>query len=94
MAASSFVLMVDGRLGASAADILCSRFDGLVISRTDTTTAVSLRDVDQAALRAVLTVLWDLGHEVVSVCPTGDGVAAGPTSRAGSCQSAYPLLPK
>jgi hypothetical protein len=53
-----------------------------------------LRDVDQAALRAVLTVLWDLGHEVVSVCPTGDGVAAGPTSRAGSCQSAYLLLPK
>ena len=41
-----------------------SRFDG--VSTPDATVLV-VQDVDQAAIRALLVMLWDEGHDVLSM---------------------------
>jgi hypothetical protein len=57
---------VDGPLARAADELLRSRFDGVSTYPGDPTVVV-VDGIDQAAVRAVLTLLWDTGHEVRSM---------------------------
>lgn len=68
---SRYRVTVTGPLARSAANLIHTRFDGVTI-RAGTVhrggrTVMELDLVDQAALRALLTLLWDVGHDVLSV---------------------------
>jgi hypothetical protein len=58
---------VAGPLSRAVAATVTSRFTGVGIGRTRTTTVLDVVLVDQPALRALLTLLWDAGHDVRSV---------------------------
>lgn len=62
---------VTGPLARSAIDAIGRRFQ-IVATRSADTTTVTVEAVDQAAVRALLTMLWDSGHEVraMSTHPT------------------------
>jgi hypothetical protein len=65
-------LIVTGPLARSAIEAIRTRFD-VDATRTMQTTVLTIDDVDQAAVRALMLMLWDSGHEVLamSVTPTG-----------------------
>jgi hypothetical protein len=48
-------------------ELIRSRFDD--VSPTAADDSVLIIDLDQAAVRALLTLLWDAGHEVLSLTP-------------------------
>lgn len=61
-------LRVAGPLPRALADSIRDRFTGVSIqSRSGQPTVLDLRSADQPALRALLTLLWDAGHDVLSV---------------------------
>ena len=57
-------LEVHGPLPRAAQEELRRRFGEVEVQSEQTWTVVSGLTVDQAALRAVLSLLWDLGSEV------------------------------
>lgn len=64
-------LVVFGRLSRLLVDTIDARFGSAAsISPSGSDTAVLLT-ADQSSLRALLTLLWDVGHELVAVtgCP-------------------------
>jgi hypothetical protein len=64
-------LVVAGRLSQTVTQLIDSRFGSAAsIGRRGPDSAVDLT-ADQPALRALLTLLWDLGHDLVAVrgCP-------------------------
>jgi hypothetical protein len=63
---SRWEFTVDGPLARSAAELIRSRFDG-VSTRAGNPTVLVIDGIDQAGVRAVLTLLWDTGHEVYSM---------------------------
>jgi hypothetical protein len=70
---------VAGRIAHAAADIIDARFGSAAsIHPYGTDTAIDLA-ADQPSLRALVTLLWDVGHDLLSIsqCPRGSP-AAGP----------------
>jgi len=64
-------LVVAGRLSHTVTQLIDSRFGSTAsIGRSGPDSVVDLT-ADQPALRALLTLLWDLGHDLVSIreCP-------------------------
>jgi hypothetical protein len=66
-----FEVSVRGRLSESVLDLIRSRFgEVLVVPAADS--LLVLRPLDAAAQRALLTLLWDLGHEVLALNTQGE----------------------
>lgn len=69
---SPYRVTVTGPLSRSAVNVIHTRFAGVTI-RPGTVhqlgghTVMEVDLVDQSALRALLTLLWDVGHDVLSV---------------------------
>jgi hypothetical protein len=57
---------VDGPLARSADELIRTRFDG-VSTRAGNPGVLIVDGIDQAGVRAVLTLLWDTGHDVRSM---------------------------
>ena len=69
---SRFELRVNGPLASWVVELIDTRFEGVVASEgagADTTVIVT--GIDPAAQRALLNLLWDAGHDVVSMKATG-----------------------
>ena len=60
---------VTGPLARSALATIESRFLG-VATRTAGTTTVTVDAVDQAAVRALMVMLWDSGYELLAMTTT------------------------
>jgi hypothetical protein len=61
-------VIVAGPLSAAATSAITARYD-LVgnTRRVDGETVLDLKGLDQPAIRGLLTLLWDFGHDVVAV---------------------------
>ncbi len=75
---SRYRLLVTGRLPQSVEGLVGDRFGPTAVVVTDAGSTVVDIDADQAALRALLTLLWDVGQEVHSISrserrPESDG---------------------
>ena len=65
-------LVVAGRLSQTVTQLIDSRFGSAAsVGRRGPDSAVDLT-ADQPALRALLTLLWDLGHDLVAICECAD----------------------
>ena len=60
-------LIVAGSLSQTAAHLIDTRFGSAASIRPNGRDSEVLLTSDQPALRALLTLLWDLGHELVAV---------------------------
>ena len=67
-------LTVHGHLARSVLAAVRERFDVGSVQVADST-VLTLDAVDQAAIRALMTMLWDSGHEVLAMS-TGDAPAS------------------
>jgi hypothetical protein len=65
-------LLVPGPVSRGLARAVADRFAGATVRGAGEDTVVELPGADQPALRALLTLLWDAGHDVHEV-----GCAAG-----------------
>jgi hypothetical protein len=74
---SCYELRVTGNLSTSVAEIIEVRFGTVMITRAGTTTVLGVDNLDQAALRALLTLLWDAGQEVQALSRTADTTLPG-----------------
>jgi hypothetical protein len=63
---SRYRLLVTGRLPKTVTDVVTDRFGPASIQADEGITVVDI-DADQASLRALLTLLWDIGHDVPSI---------------------------
>ena len=75
-------LVVAGRLSHLLVDTIDARFGATASIRASGGDTAVLLTADQAALRALLTLLWDVGHDLVAVtgCPADperDGTRVG-----------------
>ncbi len=75
---SRYRLLVTGRLPQTVQELVGDRFGPTAVVVTDARCTVVDIDADQAALRALLTLLWDVGQEVHSISrsdghPASDG---------------------
>ena len=61
---------VTGPVARSVVDAIRTRFDA-DSSRYADDTVLTVRAVDQAAVRALMIMLWDSGHEVLTMRITG-----------------------
>ena len=66
-----YELSVTGRLPTTVRELIADRFGSAVLIRAEENETVVGIDGDQASLRALLTLLWDVGHDVASVCRAG-----------------------
>lgn len=76
-------LIVAGRIAHAAADIIEARFGSAASIHTDgADTAIDLA-ADQPSLRALVTLLWDVGHDLLSIsqCPDGSPSAASASAQ-------------
>lgn len=62
-------LIIAGRISDTFATLIYARFGTAVSIDSGSTNATVDLAADQAALRALLTLLWDLGHELVAIRP-------------------------
>jgi len=62
-------ITVAGRLGVAATRALRAQYGCVVLSRheSDCRTVLVQDGLDQPALRGLLTLLWDFGHDVIAV---------------------------
>ncbi len=62
-------ITVAGPLSAAASGSIRGQYDHVVFSAQpgDGHTVLDLDNLDQPALRGLLTLLWDFGHDVVAV---------------------------
>jgi hypothetical protein len=65
-------LTITGPLARSVVDAIKTRFDG-ESTRTSGGTVLTVRGVDQAAIRALMIMLWDSGHELLAMSTTHTG---------------------
>ncbi len=68
---SRYRLLVTGRLPRTVLDLITDRFGSDTLIRAEETRTVVHIDGDQASLRALLTLLWDVGQDVASVRRSG-----------------------
>ena len=76
---SRYRLQVTGRLPRTVLDLIADRFGSAALIRAEEARTVVHIEGDQASLRALLTLLWDVGQDVASVCRSGP--APGATER-------------
>jgi hypothetical protein len=60
-------LVVAGRLSRLLVDTIDARFGAAALIRPSGSDTAVLLTADQSSLRALLTLLWDVGHELVAV---------------------------
>jgi len=61
-------ITVAGPLSAAASRALGSQFGPVLsINRLDRKTVLDIDGLDQPSIRGLLTLLWDLGHDIVAV---------------------------
>lgn len=61
-------VIVAGPLSAAATSAIQARYDVVGNTRrVDGETVLDLEELDQPAIRGLLTLLWDFGHDVVAV---------------------------
>jgi hypothetical protein len=65
MALTRYELTLRGPISDTLLDLIRSRFDHVSTPGADGTVLV-VESVDQASVRALLTLLWDTGHEVLA----------------------------
>jgi hypothetical protein len=63
-------LTVSGPMARSVIDAIRTRFDVIDATRTAECTVLTIDAVDQAAVRALMIMLWDSGHEVLALSVT------------------------
>jgi hypothetical protein len=64
---ANFEVHVNGRLPRALTDAINSRFSAIAIRNQPTSTLLEGRIPDQAALRALLGLIWDTDSNVLSV---------------------------
>lgn len=69
---SRYRLLVSGRLPTTLAELVAERFGSSTVITADSRRTVVDLHADQAALQALLTLLWDVGQEVQSLSRYGD----------------------
>ena len=57
-----------GPLSSALLGLIRTRFDQVSVPAADGSVLI-IEDLDQASVRALLTLLWDAGHEVLSLIP-------------------------
>jgi hypothetical protein len=67
MATTRSELTLRGPLSGALRGLIRSRFDQ--VSMPADRSVLIIEDLDQASMRALLTLLWDAGHEVESLTP-------------------------
>ncbi len=67
----SLEIVLTGPLASSVRTLLQERYDGLTAADVDGAAVLRFDRLDQAGERAVLTLLWDTGHEVRSAVRPG-----------------------
>lgn len=80
---STYCLVLSGPMPSAVIGIMRDRFEDLRVSATPAGTVIDCSIRDQAALRALLTQVWDVGGVVVLVAVTSD---SGKRSRHGNGQ--------
>ena len=65
--ARGYRLTIAGRLPETVVTTIRARFDPVAIQPGGDSTLLDIGPVDQPALRALLTLLWDVGHDVLDV---------------------------
>jgi len=65
MANTRYELRVRAPIAHTVLDVIRSRFDDVSTPGADLT-VLTVENLDQASVRALLTLLWDTGHEVLS----------------------------
>jgi hypothetical protein len=60
-------LVIAGPVAQWLTDTIADRFGGVSISAAANGTVLEVVEADQPALRALLTLLWDVGHDVLSL---------------------------
>ena len=66
-------LSVSGPLPRRLVETINHRFGNVSVGRSGEDTVLDAILVDQPSLRALLTLLWDAGHDVHDVSSTTDG---------------------
>jgi len=66
MATTRCELTLRGPLSSTLLGLIHTRFDHVSMPVHDGTVLI-IEDLDQASVRALLTLLWDAGHELVSL---------------------------
>lgn len=61
-------LTLRGPISSALLGLIRTRFDQVSIPAADGSVLI-IEDLDQASVRALLTLLWDAGQEVVSLTP-------------------------
>jgi hypothetical protein len=74
MATTRYELTLGGPLSSALLALIRTRFDN-VSTPADHGTVLIVEDLDQASVRALLTLLWDAGHELVSLTCVGAATA-------------------
>ncbi|HYN92761.1 MAG TPA: hypothetical protein VES42_02800 [Pilimelia sp.] len=69
MATTRSELALHGPLSSTLLGLIRTRFDQVSMSAADSSVLI-IEDLDQASVRALLTLLWDAGHEVLSLTPS------------------------
>ena len=62
---SRYELRLRTPIAHTVLDLIRTRFDRVTTPGADRTVLI-IDDIDQASVRAFLTLLWDTGHEVLS----------------------------
>jgi hypothetical protein len=65
MADTHYRLRLRGPIARSLLDVIRTRFDHVSTPGADGTVLI-VENIDQASVRALLTLLWDASHEVLS----------------------------
>ncbi len=76
-------LSINGPVPRRLVETITHRFGDVSVSRSGEDTLLDADLEDQPSLRALLTLLWDAGHDVhdVSLTAAGDTTAATDTRR-------------
>lgn len=69
MATTRSELALRGPLPSALLGLIRTRFDQVSMSAADRSVLI-IEDLDQASVRALLNLLWDAGHEVLSLTPS------------------------
>ncbi|KND23873.1 MULTISPECIES: hypothetical protein [Streptomyces] len=65
MAPTRYVLTLRGPIARTLLDVISTRFDHVSAPGADGTVLI-VENIDQASLRALLTLLWDTNHDVLA----------------------------
>lgn len=65
---ASIEIIVRGSLAESVTSLIASRFTAITVERSRAADSTRIEaEMDQAAERALLALLWDTGHDVMSM---------------------------